>query len=217
MKICNQCEAINADGAQFCSKCGAQLGASQHGGQKFGYQPQYQPQQRGGYQPQYQPQKGGGYQPQYQPQKGGGYQPQPQYQTAYGRTMGFGDAVRVCLKEKYASFEGRATRAEYWFFYLFTILILLGGGIIGGILGGVFSGGDASIVIGFSIVVYGIIGLGLICPAISVLIRRLHDTGRSGWWYWIVLIPYVGGIVLFIFTLLSSQKNDNEYGPYISY
>lgn len=65
MKICNQCQAINADGAQFCCKCGAQLGASQHGGQQRGYQPQ----------PQHQPQQ------QYQPQPN--YQQRPQYQQPY--------------------------------------------------------------------------------------------------------------------------------------
>ncbi|MCR5360399.1 MAG: DUF805 domain-containing protein [Bacteroidales bacterium] len=208
MKICSQCEAINADGAQFCCKCGAQLGASQHGAQKSGYQPQYQSQQRGGYQqqPQYQPQ------PHYQPQQ----QYQPQYQPAYG-TMGFGDAIRVCMKEKYASFEGRATRAEYWYFYLFFILVLIGGAIVGGILGAILSGGDGDVAAALAAIVYGIIALGFVCPAISVLVRRLHDTGRSGWWYWIALIPYIGGIVIFIFTLLSSQDHDNEYGPYVRY
>lgn len=198
MKICSKCEAINADGAQFCCKCGTQLGASQHGGQKHGYQPQpqYQPQQRGGYQPQQQ------YQPQYQP--------------TYG-TMGFGDAIRVCMKEKYASFEGRATRAEYWYFYLFFILVLMGGAIVGGIFGAMLSGGDGDVAVGLAVVVYVIIALVFVCPAISVLVRRLHDTGRSGWWYWIALIPYIGGIVIFIFTLLGSQDHDNEYGPYVRY
>lgn len=207
MKICSQCEAINADGAQFCCKCGAQLGASQHGVQKSGYQSQ--PQQRGGYQPH----------PQYQPQQRGGYQvsPRKQYQQTYGSTMGFSDAVRVCIKEKYASFEGRATRPEYWYFYLFFFLVLLGGGIIGAILGAVLSGGDGEVAASLALIVYGILSLGLLCPAISVLVRRLHDTGRSGWWYWLALIPYVGGIVVFIFTLLDSQSTDNEYGPYVRY
>ena len=131
--------------------------------------------------------------------------------------MGFGDAIRVCMKEKYASFEGRATRAEYWYFYLFFILVLIGGAIVGGILGAVLSGGDGEVAAGRAVIVYGIIALGFVCPAISVLVRRLHDTGRSGWWYWIALIPYIGGIVIFIFTLLSSQDHDNEYGPYVRY
>ena len=121
------------------------------------------------------------------------------------------------MKEKYASFEGRATRAEYWYFYLFFILVLIGGAIVGGILGAILSGGDGEVAAGLAVIVYGIIALGFVCPAISVLVRRLHDTGRSGWWYWIALIPYIGGIVIFIFTLLSSQDRDNEYGPYVRY
>ena len=200
MKICSQCEAINADGAQFCCKCGAQLGASQHGVQKSGYQPQ----------PQYQPQQRGGYQPQPQ------CQPQSQYPPTYA-TMGFGDAIKVCMKEKYASFEGRATRAEYWYFYLFSILVMLGTAIVSGILGAILSGGNEDVAAGIAVLMYSVICLGFVCPSISVLVRRLHDTGKSGWWCWISLIPYIGGIVIFIFTLLSSQEHDNEYGPYVRY
>lgn len=194
MKICRQCEAINADGAQFCCKCGAQLGASQHGGQRTHTQPQSQ--QRGYNQPP--------------------IQPQVNSQQVY-QTMGFGDAIRICMKEKYASFSGRATRAEYWYFYLFSILILIGGAIVGGIIGAILSGGDEDVAIGAAVIVYGIVALGLVCPSISVLIRRLHDTGRSGWWCFIALIPYIGSIVIFIFTLLNSQDHDNEYGPYVRY
>lgn len=68
MKICNQCQAINADGAQFCSKCGAQLGASLHGGQQRGYQPQPQHHQQQ-YQPQSNYQQQSQYQHTYQPQQ----------------------------------------------------------------------------------------------------------------------------------------------------
>lgn len=196
MKICSQCEAINADGAQFCCKCGAQLGASQHGGQKSGYQPQYQTQQRGDYQPQRQFRQ----------------QNQPTY-----AAMGFSDAIRVCMKEKYASFEGRATRSEYWYFYLFFILVSMVGAFAGAILGAILSGGDGDIAVGLGVFVDAIIALGVMCPGISVLVRRLHDTGRSGWWFWISLIPYIGGFVIFIFTLLGSQEHDNEYGPYVKY
>lgn len=131
--------------------------------------------------------------------------------------MGFGDAINVCLKQKYASFQGRATRAEYWYFVLFAGLIAFAAAFVGGILGAVFSGGDEDVATGFAVVFYCIVALGLLCPSISVLVRRLHDTGRSGWWYWLFLIPYLGGIVVFVFTLLGSQQRDNEYGPYVVY
>ena len=121
------------------------------------------------------------------------------------------------MKEKYASFKGRATRAEYWYFVLFHFLILIGGMIVGAILGATLSGGDGDVAVGVMLFVYGVIVLGLLCPSISVLVRRLHDTGRSGWWYWINLIPYIGAIVILVFTLLESQDCDNEYGPYVRY
>ncbi len=131
-----------------------------------------------------------------------------------GGSIGFRDAVRICLKEKYASFEGRATRSEYWYFVLFYTLVVIGGAIVGGILGALFSGGDRDVMIGVMTAVYALVVLCVICPSVSVLVRRLHDTGRSGWWYWLSLVPYVGGIVILIFTLMRSQECDNEYGPY---
>ncbi len=140
------------------------------------------------------------------------YQPQPT-----GGKMGFKDAIRVCLKEKYASFEGRAKRSEFWFFQLFIFLVYLGISFAAGILGGIISNGNEKIIETMMIIPCFLAGLALICPSVSVLVRRLHDTGRSGWWYWIQLIPYAGSIVIFIFTLLSSQEHDNEYGPYITY
>lgn len=141
---------------------------------------------------------------------------QPLYPKGHG-SMGFSDAIRVCLKEKFASFEGRATRAEYWYFALFCVLIVIGAAFAGGLLGAVLSGGDGNVIMGFLATFYAIICIGLICPSISVLVRRLHDTGRSGWWYWLCLLPYLGGFVIFIFTLLSSEEHDNKYGRYIIY
>ena len=141
-------------------------------------------------------------------------QPNPRQPHA---TMGFGDAIRVCMKEKYASFQGRATRAEYWFFALFCFLVLFGAIIVGAMLGAALSGGDSDVTVGAVVVVYFVFILAFICPSVSVAVRRLHDTGRSGWWYFIGFVPYVGGIVLFVFALLGSQEHDNEYGPYVNY
>lgn len=128
-------------------------------------------------------------------------------------SMSFLDAIQVCLKQKYTTFEGRASRTEYWFFYLFTLLACIAVSIVFAIMGALFSGGDGDVVIGAVAVGYAIVVLGLVAPSISVTVRRFHDTGRSGWWYWFCAIPYVGWIVVLIFMCFPSEPHDNQYGP----
>ena len=120
--------------------------------------------------------------------------------------MPFQDAVRICLQRKYVDFTGRARRSEYWFFFLFTVLA----GIVGGILDGLFGwrGGPY----GSTGPIQGLIQLALLLPSLAVGARRLHDTGRSGWWLLIALIPVVGWIILLVFFVQDSQQ-DNQYGP----
>ncbi|GMQ91928.1 MAG: hypothetical protein BMS9Abin11_1243 [Gammaproteobacteria bacterium] len=101
--------------------------------------------------------------------------------------------------KKYAVFDGRAQRTEYWMFFLFNIIISIILTVIEN-------------AIGLPLVLSGLYFLAILLPSIGVAIRRLHDTGRSGWWLLIALIPFVG-IVLLIFMVLDSQSGDNEYGP----
>jgi len=63
------------------------------------------------------------------------------------------------------------------------------------------------------VIIYILVAIVFFFPSLAVLIRRLHDTDRSGWWYWILILPLIGAIVLLIFTLLSSNEGDNKYGP----
>ena len=112
--------------------------------------------------------------------------------------MGFGEAVSTCFK-KSVVWEGRASRAEYWWFYLATILIIIAASIIDQIIG--------------TAVFYIIALIVLILPSIAVLIRRLHDTDRTGWWYWIQLLPLIGLIVILVFMLSGGDEGDNKYGP----
>ncbi len=102
------------------------------------------------------------------------------------------------IKNKYAQFDGRARRSEYWYFVLFNILISLGIGIVGTLL-------DLS----FLSMIYS---LAIFIPGIAVAVRRLHDTGRSGLWVLIGLIPVIGVIVLIVF-LVEDSKPANQYGP----
>jgi uncharacterized membrane protein YhaH (DUF805 family) len=107
--------------------------------------------------------------------------------------------------KKYAVFSGRARRAEYWMFQLFNLLIVFGLSIVDAILGSSGAAGGIGVLAGLYIVA-------IIIPSIAVSVRRLHDTGRSGWWLLIALIPF-GGIVLLIFYVLDSQPGPNQYGP----
>jgi uncharacterized membrane protein YhaH (DUF805 family) len=120
--------------------------------------------------------------------------------------MSFQDAVRICLQRKYADFNGRARRSEYWFFILFTAIIGAVGGVLDAIFGirsGVYSGTGP---------IQGLLQLALLVPTLAVGARRLHDTGRSGWWLLIGLIPVVGLIILIVFFVQDSHPA-NQYGP----
>jgi uncharacterized membrane protein YhaH (DUF805 family) len=107
---------------------------------------------------------------------------------------------------KYATFAGRAQRAEYWYFMLFYVLIYLGLAVIDFLTGSF--GTDAGIGL-----LTGIFSLGMILPSLAVGVRRLHDTSHSGWWLLIGLIPVVGGIILLIFFVQDSHAGTNYYGP----
>ncbi|WP_030763282.1 DUF805 domain-containing protein [Streptomyces sp. NRRL F-2664] len=101
--------------------------------------------------------------------------------------------------KKYADFSGRARRQEYWMFFLFQIAAL----IIVAIL-------DA--VLGTSPWLYLIYALATLLPNLAVSVRRLHDTGKSGWWMLISLVPFIGGIWLLVLLATAGQPQPNQYG-----
>ena len=105
------------------------------------------------------------------------------------------------IQNKYAQFDGRATRSEYWYFVLFTTIAYIVAMVIDGLLAGL-TGGMPILTI--------IIMLGLLVPSIAVGIRRLHDIGKSGWWYLLALVPLIS-LVLIAFFVMDS-KEDNIYG-----
>ena len=113
--------------------------------------------------------------------------------------MTFGEAVKSGF-EHYVKFDGRASRPAYWWWVLFVVLVSIAANIIGLALDGLS-------------VISGIVGLALLLPNLSVSIRRLHDTGRTGWWILIGLVPLIGWIVLLIFYLQPSDPGENQYGP----
>lgn len=122
--------------------------------------------------------------------------------------MGFLDAVRSVF-QKYATFSGRARRAEYWWFILFTIL----GSLVMAILDGAFfrhgmgMGMDGPDPFG------AIFSLVILLPTIAVTVRRLHDVGRSGWWWWLLLVPLIGFLVILYWAIKPGDAGSNDYGP----
>src|SRR5271169_4721736 len=119
----------------------------------------------------------------------------------------------LAVLKKYAVFDGRARRKEYWFFALINTLIIIPLTILGLVLLVITStnGSDAALLL--LIVPLLIYSLFIILPSIAVTVRRLHDTNRSGWWYLITFIPWVGSAILFVFTVLDGTPGPNQYGP----
>ncbi len=100
--------------------------------------------------------------------------------------------------KKYAVFTGRAGRREFWMFFLFNILISIVLGIVGKFL--------------HIDILSTLYGLAVLLPGIGVGIRRLHDIGRSGWWLFIGLIPFVGVIILIVYWAQQGMPGANQYG-----
>ncbi|MFF3375920.1 DUF805 domain-containing protein [Streptomyces sp. NPDC002680] len=101
--------------------------------------------------------------------------------------------------KKYAVFSGRARRKEYWMFVLFASIVYI-----------------ALLAIGFAIhaVWIGFVFyVAILLPALGVAVRRLHDTGRTGWWLLFGFVPLVGSITLLVFACLEGDQGDNKYGP----
>jgi uncharacterized membrane protein YhaH (DUF805 family) len=111
------------------------------------------------------------------------------------------------VAKKYMVFTGRSRRTEYWTFTLINMAILVIISVLASILGSIA---------GILATLMGIVGLlfllATLLPAIAVGIRRFHDTGRSGWWLLIALVPFVGGLLLIYFFVLDSQPGSNQYG-----
>jgi uncharacterized membrane protein YhaH (DUF805 family) len=109
----------------------------------------------------------------------------------------------------YANFKGRAQRKEYWFYVLFYVLFAILVALVENFLG-LSDLSDPESGTGPLYLVYT---LAFLLPSIAVAIRRLHDTGRTGWWLLLAFVPLIGAIVLLVFYCFDSQPGDNEYGP----
>ena len=110
------------------------------------------------------------------------------------------EAWKRVVVERFAVFSGRAGRAEFWWFILATFIVSLVLGLLS----------RASVMF---LVLYVVYGLAVLIPYLAVSIRRLHDTGRTGWWLLIGLVPVAGVVILVIFYATDGEPGPNTYGP----
>jgi uncharacterized membrane protein YhaH (DUF805 family) len=198
------------------------------GQQQGGYPPQdgYPPQggnaPQGGYPPQGGYARQGGYPPQggyaqqggYPPQ-GGGYTAYPQQQGGYapagaprgylqGGPVGFIDAIKLAFQNIF-EYNGRASRSSYWWFALAELIGWVG--IL--ILAVIFAAVHAPII---SILLYLAAGIASFLVSLALTVRRLHDQDKSGFWYFIAFVPFIGGIWLLVLTVMEGTPGPNRFG-----
>ena len=114
----------------------------------------------------------------------------------------------VTVLKKYLVFDGRAGRAEYWYFILFNMIVYIGLAIIDTVTGMKLGSGETAP--GLLSTLYS---LGVFLPGIGVSIRRLHDADRSGLWMLISLIPCIGGIIVLVYMIQAGTPGENKFGP----
>lgn len=117
--------------------------------------------------------------------------------------------------KNYANFNGRSRRADYWWAMLcqMIIMMILGMGGMGQLTAAMITGQAPSAVGTILILVYVIFSLASLVPGIAIVVRRLHDIGKSGWWYFIAFVPLVGAILILVFMCTAGTAGDNMYGP----
>ena len=132
----------------------------------------------------------------------------PEFSPRPQQMMAFADALTSVFRNNYGNFNGRASRSEYWWSFLaiflyglvFQFVIIAAVIVVPDLSGAIF---------GLGIIVY----LGLIIPALTVAVRRLHDTGKTGWLYLVLIVPCIGTILWIVWAVEDGQAHVNAYGP----
>ena len=227
--FCENCGAEVKAGAKFCESCGTPLSvaepeppvqtppAQEPPAQRVSVSPSdtvIPPLTGAPVQPNSVSQQSGSYQSNSAYPQSGSYQPNSAYQQnpAYGSNgyanaqygaqrppekVGFVDAIKDFFA-RYADFKGRTCRSGYWW-------VVLANFIIGGVLGAI---GEAVPALSF---LNGLYLLAIIIPSIALAVRRLHDVGKKGTYYWMILIPLVGWVLLIV-QYVKESAGDNEWG-----
>ena len=118
---------------------------------------------------------------------------QQSYDSGYTRyqNVNFVSAIKICFTQKYATFRGRASRSEFWYFNLFSFIAMM------------LSASNDTIL--------GLVFIVLVLPMVAVTVRRLHDVGKSGWYYLLAIIPYIGLFILLCWMCKPSDEVSNGY------
>lgn len=116
------------------------------------------------------------------------------------RQLSFGEAIQRAFTVNYCNFEGRSSRSEYWWVILFGTIVSCAISIL-------FFWSDT-----LEYIVNGIVGLFFLLPVLGLSVRRMHDTGRSGWWFLVNFIPVVGWIIFVFLAVQDSQPMPNKWG-----
>ena len=118
------------------------------------------------------------------------------------------------VRDNYINFNGRARRTEYWMFVLFNVIAMILSMVVDNVLGLDFKVGSGyyEVSVGYGWV-YLIYTLAVFLPSLAVVVRRLHDVGKSGWFMLVTFIPIVGAIWLLVLMCTDGDKEDNAYGP----
>ena len=137
-----------------------------------------------------------------------GYPPAAPLSYLQGGPVGFGEAVRQAFSNGFV-YRGRASRSAYWWFVLFEVIAA----IVLELLIVIPAATHSSAIVGLFLIIVSIAMLYVALVGLALTIRRLHDIDRSGWWVFIGLVPFVGGIVLLVFSLLEGTPGPNRFQP----
>ena len=118
------------------------------------------------------------------------------------------DWYKKAIFDNYANFTGRARRSEYWYYLLTNFIVVMLLVVISGFLSFLhYSLGIVGMILYFLYLALTIV------PSLAVIVRRLHDVGKSGWYYFVAFIPFIGFIWLLVFLVTDSEYGTNAWGP----
>jgi uncharacterized membrane protein YhaH (DUF805 family) len=117
--------------------------------------------------------------------------------------------------KRYADFQGRSRRMEYWMFALGILIASIVIGVVVGLIAGISGSSNSAGMFGggIGLALFGLLWLAIIVPSIAVQVRRFHDQNLTGWLVLLNFIPYLGGLVVLVFMCLPGTKGPNKFGP----